>query len=104
MRPFEPDDTKICREYLLDEDGTNRIKTATFICLTLSKYQTGMNRKLEHWRERWAAAVNTKFIGKWMDIDHRSYVRWQGLDLIPLVHEGANVPDGSKDPQIYSGN
>ena len=47
---------------------------------------------LEHWREQWAAAVNTKFEEKGLDvrIDHRSYVR-QGLDLIPTVHEGANV-------------
>ncbi len=39
-----------------------------------------------------AAAVNTKFEEKGLDvrIDHRSYVR-QGLDLIPTVHEGANV-------------
>ena len=50
-------------------------------------------------RKRWntggssgAAAVNTKFEEKGLDvrIDHRSYVR-QGLDLIPTVHEGANV-------------
>ena len=42
---------------------------------------------LEHWREQWAAAVNTKFEEKGLDvrIDHRSYVR-QGLDLIPTVH------------------
>ena len=53
---------------------------------------------LEHWREQWAAAVNTKFEEKGLDvrIDHRSYVR-QGLDLIPTVHEGAKCPaDGSK--------
>ena len=43
-------------------------------------------------QEQWAAAVNTKFEEKGLDvrIDHRSYVR-QGLDLIPTVHEGANV-------------
>ena len=43
-------------------------------------------------RDRWAAAVNTKFEEKGLDgrIDHRSYVR-QGRDLIPTVHEGANV-------------
>ena len=43
---------------------------------------------LEHWREQWAAAVNTKFEEKGLDvrIDHRSYAR-QGLDLIPTVHE-----------------
>ena len=41
-------------------------------------------------RTQWAAAVNTKFEEKGLDvrIDHRSYVR-QGLDLIPTVHEGA---------------
>ncbi len=52
-----------------------------------------MSRKRwNNWREQWAAAVNTKFEEKGLDvrIDHRSYVR-QGLDLIPTVHEGANV-------------
>ena len=63
------------------------------ICLMLSTQQTGNEPEtLEHWREQWAAAVNTKFEEKGLDvrIDHRSYVR-QGLDLIPTVHEGANV-------------
>ena len=68
------------------------IKTA-IICLTLSIQQTGMSRK------RWNTGGSSgrlpliqKFEEKGLDvrIDHRSYVR-QGLDLIPTVHEGANV-------------
>ncbi len=51
-----------------------------------------MSRKRWNTGGQWAAAVNTKFEEKGLDvrIDHRSYVR-QGLDLIPTVHEGANV-------------
>ncbi len=85
--------TKQRREYLLDEDG-NRIRDKNGDYMFNAVHTTDWHEPetLEHWREQWAAAVNTKFEEKGLDvrIDHRSYVR-QGLDLIPTVHEGANV-------------
>lgn len=96
MRPLNPDGTwgqKQRREYLLDEDG-NRIRDKNGDYMFNAVHATDWHEPetLEHWREQWAAAVNTKFEEKGLDvrIDHRSYVR-QGLDLIPTVHEGANV-------------
>lgn len=96
MRPLNPDGTwgqKQRREYLLDEDG-NRIRDKNGDYMFNAVHTTDWHEPetLEHWREQWAAAVNTKFEEKGLDvrIDHRSYVR-QGLDLIPTVHEGANV-------------
>ena len=96
MRPLNPDGTwgqKQRREYLLDEDG-NRIRDKNGDYMFNAVHTTDWHEPetLEHWREPWAAAVNTKFEEKGLDvrIDHRSYVR-QGLDLIPTVHEGANV-------------
>lgn len=96
MRPLNPDGTwgqKQRREYLLDEDG-NRIRDKNGDYMFNAVHTTDWHepKTLEHWREQWAAAVNTKFEEKGLDvrIDHRSYVR-QGLDLIPTVHEGANV-------------
>jgi ATP-dependent exoDNAse (exonuclease V) alpha subunit len=96
MRPLNPDGTwgqKQRREYLLDEDG-NRIrdKNGDYMFNAVHTADWHEPETLEHWREQWAAAVNTKFEEKGLDvrIDHRSYVR-QGLDLIPTVHEGANV-------------
>lgn len=94
--PLNPDGTwgqKQRREYLLDEDG-NRIRDKNGDYMFNAVHTTDWHEPetLEHWREQWAAAVNTKFEEKGLDvrIDHRSYVR-QGLDLIPTVHEGANV-------------
>ena len=96
MRPLNPDGTwgqKQRREYLLDEDG-NRIRDKNGDYMFNAVHTTDWHEPetLEHWREQWAVAVNTKFEEKGLDvrIDHRSYVR-QGLDLIPTVHEGANV-------------
>lgn len=96
MRPLNLDGTwgqKQRREYLLDEDG-NRIrdKNGDYMFNAVHTTDWHESETLEHWREQWAAAVNTKFEEKGLDgrIDHRSYVR-QGLDLIPTVHEGANV-------------
>ena len=96
MRPLNPDGTwgqKQRREYLLDEDG-NRIRDKNGDYMFNAVHTTDWHEPetLEHWRKQWAAAVNTKFEEKGLDvrIDHRSYVR-QGLDLIPTVHEGANV-------------
>ncbi|MFL8107232.1 MobQ family relaxase [Clostridioides difficile] len=96
MRPLNPDGTwgqKQRREYLLDEDG-NRIwdKNGDYMFNAVHTTDWHEPETLEHWREQWTAAVNTKFEEKGLDvrIDHRSYVR-QGLDLIPTVHEGANV-------------
>ena len=96
MRPLNPDGTwgqKQRREYLLDEDG-NRIrdKNGDYVFNAVHTTDWHEPETLEHWREQWAAAVNTKFEEKGLDvhIDHRSYVR-QGLDQIPTVHEGANV-------------
>ena len=96
MRPLNPDGTwgqKQRREYLLDEDG-NRIRDKNGDYMFNAVHTTDWHEPetLEHWREQWAAAVNTKFEEKGLDvrIDHRSYVR-QGLDLIPTVHEGAKA-------------
>lgn len=96
MRPLNLDGTwgqKQRREYLLDEDW-NRIRDKNGDYMFNAVHTTDWHEPetLEHWREQWAAAVNTKFEEKGLDgrIDHRSYVR-QGLDLIPTVHEGANV-------------
>ena len=87
MRPLNPDGTwgqKQRREYLLDEDG-NRIRDKNGDYMFNAVHTTDWHEPetLEHWREQWAAAVNTKFEEKGLDvrIDHRSYVR-QGLDLI----------------------
>ena len=82
--------TKRRREYLLDEDG-NRIRDKNGDYMFNAVHTTDWHEPeetLEHWRERWAAAVNTKFEEKGLDvrIDHRSYVR-QGLDLILLSSE-----------------
>lgn len=96
VRPLNPDGTwgqKQRREYLVNEDG-NRIRDKNGDYMFNAVHTTDWHEPetLEHWREQWAAVVNTKFAEKGLDvrIDHRSYVR-QGLDLIPTVHEGANV-------------
>ena len=81
MRPLNPDGTwgqKQRREYLLDEDG-NRIRDKTGDYMFNAVHTTDWHEPEtpEHWREQWAAAVNTKFEEKGLDvrIDHRSYVR-----------------------------
>ena len=47
---------------------------------------------LQEWRRAWAEKVNLAYEAYGMDlhIDHRSY-KEQGLDLIPMVHEGKTV-------------
>lgn len=69
--PFEPGwhmGTKQRREYLLDEDG-NRIRDKNGDYMFNAVHTTDWHEPetLEHWREQWAAAVNTKFEEKgWM--------------------------------------
>lgn len=96
IRPIEENGEwgyKQHRVYSLDEDG-NRIKDEAGKYIYTSEPTTdwGESEKLELWREKWAEMVNAKFEEKGLEcrIDHRSYVD-QGLDLIPTVHEGANV-------------
>ena len=96
IRPIEENGEwgyKQHRVYSLDEDG-NRIKDEDGKYVYTSEPTTdwGESEKLELWREKWAEIVNAKFEEKGLEcrIDHRSYVD-QGLDLIPTVHEGANV-------------
>ena len=65
MRPLNPDGTwgqKQRREYLLDEDG-NRIRDKNGDYMFNAVHTTDWHEPetLEHWREQWAAAVNTKF-------------------------------------------
>lgn len=60
--------TKQRREYLLDEDG-NRIRDKNGDYMFNAVHTTDWHEPetLEHWREQWAAAVNTKFEEKdWM--------------------------------------
>ncbi len=65
MRPLNPDGTwgqkKQRREYLLDEDG-NRIRDKNGDYMFNAVHTTDWHEPetLEHWREQWAAAVNTK--------------------------------------------
>lgn len=71
MRPLNPDGTwgqKQRREYLLDEDG-NRIRDKNGDYMFNAVHTTDWHEPetLEHWREQWAATVNTKFEEKgWM--------------------------------------
>lgn len=96
MRPLNPDGTwgqKQRREYLLDEDGNRvRDKNGDYVFNAIHTTDWHEPETLERWREAWSVLCNGKFEEKGLDvrIDHRSYVR-QGLDLIPTVHEGANV-------------
>ncbi|EEU94883.1 MobA/MobL family protein, partial [Faecalibacterium duncaniae] len=76
MRPLNPVGTwgqKQRREYLLDEDG-NRIRDKNGDYMFNAVHTTDWHEPetLEHWREQWAAAVNTKFEEKGLDvrIDH----------------------------------
>ena len=71
MRPLNPDGTwgqKQRREYLLDEDG-NRIRDKNGDYMFNAVHTTDWHEPetLEHWREQWAAAVNTKFEEKGLD-------------------------------------
>ena len=92
MRPLNPDGTwgqKQRREYLLDEDG-NRIRDKNGDYMFNAVHTTDWHEPetLEHWREQWAAAVNTKFEEKGLDvrIDHRSYaVSYTHLQLRSLL-------------------
>ena len=70
MRPLNLDGTwgqKQRREYLLDEDG-NRIrdKNGDYVFNAVHTTDWHEPETLEHWREQWAAAVNTKFEEKGM--------------------------------------
>ena len=72
MRPLNPDGTwgqKQRREYLLDEDG-NRIRDKNGDYMFNAVHTTDWHEPetLEHWREQWAAAVNTKFEEKGLDV------------------------------------
>lgn len=96
IRPMNGNGTwgaKQHRAYHLDEDG-NRIKKENgqweFDAVPSTNW--GKPETLDMWREAWADMVNARFEEKGLDcrIDHRSYVD-QGLDLIPIVHEGPHV-------------
>lgn len=96
IRPLNPDGTwgaKQHRVYHLDENG-QRIKKENGQWLYDAVPTTDWSRTetLERWREEWAKFINSKFEEKGLDcrIDHRSYAD-QGLDLLPMVHEGPHV-------------
>ena len=81
------------REYLLDEHGERiRDEAGNYVFNAVQTTDWGSPDTLEHWRQAWADLCNQKFAEKKLDcrIDHRSY-EWQGLDIVPTVHEGPAV-------------
>jgi len=96
IRPLDKDGKwgqKQKRVYELDKDG-NRVRSenGSWKFAAVPTTDWGAPETLEQWRKAWAEINNRKFREKGMDarIDHRSFDR-QGLDLIPTVHEGANI-------------
>ena len=96
IRPIKPDGKWGCkqrRRYRLDGDG-NRImgKDGKPLFDAVPTTDWGTPETLEHWREAWAAMVNSKFEEKGLPcrVDHRSYER-QGVDTLPTIHEGVAV-------------
>ncbi len=96
IRPIEASGKWGCkqrRRYRLDENG-NRIigEDGKSLFDAVPTDDWGDPATLEEWRRVWAEMVNAKFAEKGLEcrIDHRAYV-WQGLDLLPTVHEGPSV-------------
>ena len=96
IRPVEFNGKWGCKQhrvYALDENG-NRLKdkNGRYVFKAVPSTDWGNPETLEFWRKQWAAMCNARFKEKGLkiSIDNRSYEK-QGVDLLPTVHEGANV-------------
>lgn len=101
IRPLNADGTwgeKQRRVYRLDENG-NRIRDADgkYLFDAVPTTDWGTPETLEQWRRAWADINNEHFAMNGINerIDHRSYER-QGIDRIPMIHEGPNVREMEK--------